>query len=132
MIGQGRGLSPDLGRKPPRLSAPCARQIILSATERRQLKQIAYSRTAPYQLVIRVRIVLDAAHGYSNATIARRRGVHIDTVRLWRGRYDSERGVKSLADRAPADNCVRPAHGHLGLFVACASSGPQQRETHAA
>lgn len=71
----------------------------MCAAERRQLKQIAYSHTAPYQLVIRVRIVLDAAHGYSNATIARRRGVHIDTVRLWRGRYASERGVKSLADR---------------------------------
>ncbi|MFD7915179.1 helix-turn-helix domain-containing protein [Streptomyces sp. NPDC059752] len=76
-----------------------ARQIALSAAERRRLKQIAYSHTAPYQLVIRVRIVLDAAHGYSNARIAQRRGVHIDTVRLWRGRYDSEQRIKSLADR---------------------------------
>ncbi|MFD4134081.1 IS630 family transposase [Streptomyces goshikiensis] len=43
--------------------------------------------------------MLDAAHGYSNARIAQRRDVHIDTVRLWRGRYDSEQGVTSLADR---------------------------------
>jgi transposase len=71
----------------------------LTVTERRRLKQIAFSRTAPYQLVVRVRIVLDAAHGYSNNAIARRREVNVDTVRLWRGRYDSERGVASLTDR---------------------------------
>jgi transposase len=71
----------------------------LTIAERRRLKQIAFSHTAPYQLVVRVRIVLDAAHGYSSNAIARRRGVHVDTVRLWRGRYDSERGVASLTDR---------------------------------
>lgn len=41
---------------------------------------------APYQQVIRARIVLDAARGDSNATIARQRKVSADTVRLWRGR----------------------------------------------
>ncbi|MEU8110576.1 IS630 family transposase, partial [Nonomuraea muscovyensis] len=76
-----------------------ARPIVLSAAERRRLKQFAYSHTAPYQLVVRVRIVLEAAHGYSNNKIAQRRGVSVDTVRLWRGRYNSEHGVKSLADR---------------------------------
>lgn len=52
------------------MPVPRARQIVLAAAERRRLKQLAYSRTAPYQLVIRVRIVLDAAHGYSNAKIS--------------------------------------------------------------
>src|SRR4029453_18153139 len=61
--------------------APPARQITLTAAERRRLKALAYSHTAPYQQVIRVRIVRDAAHGYSNAKIARRQGVTIDTVR---------------------------------------------------
>jgi transposase len=78
--------------------APRARQIVLTTAERRRLKQLAYSHTAPYQRVIRVRIVLDAAHGYSNAHIARRRGMTVDTVRLWRGRYADE-GMKGLADR---------------------------------
>ncbi|MEV4114974.1 helix-turn-helix domain-containing protein [Nonomuraea sp. NPDC049695] len=73
-------------------------QITLSATERRRLKRLAYSHTAAYQKVIRVRIVLDAAHGHSNAAIARRRGVTVDTVRLWRGRYADE-GLKGLTDR---------------------------------
>lgn len=80
------------------MPVPRARQIVLAAAERRRLKQLAYSHTAPYQQVIRVRIVLDAAHGYSNAKISRRRGVTVDTVRLWRGRYADE-GMKGLADR---------------------------------
>jgi len=43
--------------------APRARQIILTTAERHRLKKLACSHTAGYQQVIRVRIVLDAAHG---------------------------------------------------------------------
>lgn len=75
-----------------------ARQIILTAAERRKLKQLAYSHTAGYQMVIRARIVRDAAHGYSNAKIAARQQVTVDTVRRWRGRYADE-GLAGLADR---------------------------------
>ena len=78
--------------------APRARQITLTAAERHRLKALAYSHTAAYQQVIRVRIVRDAAHGYSNAKIAHRQGVNIDTVRRWRGRYADE-GPAGLADR---------------------------------
>lgn len=81
-----------------------ARQITLTASERRWLKKLARSHTAPYQQVIRVRIVLDAACGYANAKIARRRGVTIDTVRHWRARYADER-MAGLADR---DRSGRP------------------------
>jgi transposase len=78
--------------------APRARQIIVTAAERRRLEKVAHSRTAGYQRVIRARIVLDAACGRSNAEISRRRGVAADTVRLWRGRYADE-GMAGLADR---------------------------------
>jgi Winged helix-turn helix len=77
---------------------PRARQITLTTVARRRLRQLASSHSAPYQQVIRVRIVLDAAQGRSNATIASRQGVSVDTVRLWRSRYADE-GVKGLADR---------------------------------
>ena len=80
------------------MPAPRARQIILTTAERRQLEKLACSRTAGYQQVIRARIVLDAARGYSNAEISRRRAVVADTVRLWRGRYADE-GMAGLADR---------------------------------
>ncbi|MEV6986147.1 IS630 family transposase [Sphaerisporangium sp. NPDC051017] len=81
------------------MPAPSARQITMTAAERRRLKQIAHSHTAPHQLVIRARIVLDAAHGHSNNAIAQRHQVSVDTVRLWRGRYDSRNGPASLRDR---------------------------------
>nr|WP_230416197.1 IS630 family transposase [Micromonospora tarapacensis] len=59
---------------------------------------MAYSHTAGYQQVIRARIVRDAAHGYSNAKIACRRQVTVDTVRRWRGRY-ADAGIAGLTDR---------------------------------
>ncbi|WP_327116022.1 IS630 family transposase [Nocardia sp. NBC_01730] len=74
-----------------------ARQIVLTASERRRLEKLAYSRTAGFALVVRVRIVLDAAHGYSNK-IALRRQIHLDTVRTWRGRY-ADHGFDGLKDR---------------------------------
>jgi hypothetical protein len=77
---------------------PRARQITLTATYRRKLKALAYSHTAGYQQVIRARIIRDAAHGYSNNKIAARQGVHVDTVRYWRGRYANE-GLPDLPDR---------------------------------
>jgi transposase len=77
---------------------PRARQIVLTASERRRLKKLAHSRTASYQQVVRVRIVLDAARGYSNNKIARRQSVVVDTVRLWRGRY-ADQGLDGLKDR---------------------------------
>jgi len=81
-----------------------ARQITLTATDRRKLKALAYSHTAAYQQVIRARIVRDAAHGYSNAKIAARQRVHVDTVRRWRGRY-ADHGLAGLTDRK---RCGRP------------------------
>jgi len=70
----------------------------VTAAERHRLKALAYSHTAGYQQVIRARIIRDAAHGYSNAKIAHRHGITIDTVRRWRGRY-AEEGMAGLADR---------------------------------
>jgi len=78
--------------------APRARQITLTAAERRRLEKLAHSRTAGHQQVIRARIALDAARGHSNAEISRRRGVAADTVRLRRGRYAGE-GIAGLAGR---------------------------------
>jgi len=77
---------------------PHARPITLTTTERRQLTLLAYSHTAGYQQVIRARIVCDAACGYSNAAIARRHEVTVDTVRRWRGRFADE-GLAGLTDR---------------------------------
>jgi transposase len=84
--------------KEPGMPVVTARSIVLGAAERKRLKKIDRSHTASYRQVIRARIVLLAARGDSNAAIARRVGVHIDTVRTWRTRY-AEQGIDGLKDR---------------------------------
>ncbi|SCL24832.1 helix-turn-helix domain-containing protein [Micromonospora inyonensis] len=80
------------------MPAPHARPITLTAAERRGLTALAYSHTAAYQQVVRARIVCDAARGHSNAAIARRHDLTVDTVRRWRGRFADE-GLAGLTDR---------------------------------
>ena len=81
------------------MPVPHARQISVTAGGRRRLAKLACCRTAPYQQVIRARIVLEAASGSSNNAISRRLGVSVDTVRCWRGRY-ADQGLAGLADRS--------------------------------
>jgi transposase len=69
----------------------------LTATERHRLKKLSRSHTMPHRLVVRARIVRLAAAGYSNAAITVRVGVHVDTVRTWRGRFAAG-GIAALAD----------------------------------
>ena len=80
------------------MPVPHARQISVTAGDRRRLAKLACCRTAPCQQVIRARIVLEAASGSSNNAISRRLGVSVDTVRCWRGRYAGQ-GLAGLADR---------------------------------
>ncbi|MFV2104022.1 helix-turn-helix domain-containing protein [Micromonospora sp. LOL_024] len=80
------------------MPVPHARPITLTAAERRRLTVLAYSHTAGYQQVMRARIVCDAARGDSNAVIARRHEITVDTVRRWRDRF-AEQGLAGLADR---------------------------------
>ena len=61
--------------------------IELSAHERVELEQLVHRHTTPQQLALRARIVLAAAAGANNSTIARQEAVHVDTVRLWRNRW---------------------------------------------
>ena len=74
------------------MPVPHARPITLTAAERRRLTVLAYSHTAGYQQVMRAWIVCDAARGDSNAVIARRHEITVDTVRRWRGRF-AEQGL---------------------------------------
>ncbi|MFH9202061.1 helix-turn-helix domain-containing protein [Streptomyces anulatus] len=59
---------------------------------------MAYGHRTPHQSRIRAHVVLHAARGRSNACIARETGLHVDTVRTWRGRFADE-GMPGLADR---------------------------------
>lgn len=77
-------------------------------TEHAQLSALAHSRALAHSLVRRAQIVLRSAAGDSNTAIARRFGVSVPLVSLWRKRYR--------------------AHGLAGLYHAPRSGRPR---THA-
>jgi transposase len=72
--------------------------IELTDDERRQLELLARRDTAEHRIVIRARIVLAAAAGEENLTVADRLGVAAHTVIKWRKRFFEE-GMEGLADR---------------------------------
>lgn len=75
-----------------------ARPIAPTAAERERLKKMAYGHKTEHRLRVRAQIVLHAARGRSNARIAHETGLHLDTVRAWRGRF-AHGGMPALADR---------------------------------
>ncbi|WP_326793274.1 IS630 family transposase [Streptomyces sp. NBC_00841] len=72
--------------------------IVLRAAERERLKKMAYGHKTEHRLRMRAQVVLHAARGRSNARITRETGLHLDTVRCWRGRF-AEHGLAGLSDR---------------------------------
>ena len=80
-----------------------ATTIVLSEKEQEGLLQITKRHRSEQQVVLRARIVLAAAQGFSNTQIARELGINVDTVRLWRDRWVGLQGLDletlSLAER---------------------------------
>lgn len=82
----------------PALPVAPARLVALTASERKRLKTMAYGHKTEHRLRQRAQVVLHAARGRSNARIARETGLHLDTVRTWRGRF-AENRLPTLSDR---------------------------------
>ena len=72
--------------------------IVLSDDDRQRLEALVRKRTAQRRMVERARIVLAAADGEENTTIAARFGLAVNTVLKWRKRCFDE-GIDGLADR---------------------------------
>lgn len=72
-------------------------QVRLSDTDRALLQARVRAGTTPQRMVLRALIVLMAADGTTNATIAEELGVCLDTARKWRARFCNN-GVDGLAD----------------------------------
>jgi transposase len=70
-----------------------------------RLKKMSYGHKTEHRLRVRTQVVLHVARGRSNACIAREAGLHVDTVRRWRGRF-AQAGLPGLKDR---QCCSRPA-----------------------
>ena len=72
--------------------------IVLSPEEKRALEYRARKYTSPYFEVIRSKIVLLAADGLENKTIATELEINEKTVGLWRRRFveDGLAGIESF------------------------------------
>jgi hypothetical protein len=80
------------------VSRPSPFAVTLTASQRRVLEGRLRRPTAQQREVIRARIVLAAADGEQNITIAGRLGVAVNTVSKWRKRFVQE-GLGGLGDR---------------------------------
>jgi transposase len=85
--------------------SPPADRITLTGAQRRELAGLVRSGRTEQRLVTRATIVLAAAEGQSNASIAASLRVCEDTVRKWRRRWCAAPGIASLAD---AERSGRP------------------------
>jgi len=81
--------------------------IELSAKAREMLELIAAKYSSPYRDVVRAKVVLYAAQGWSNAAIAARVDLPRQIVSKWRKRFYAE-GVPGLQER--------PRHGRPPVF----------------
>lgn len=68
------------------MSAP-APPLAMSVTDREVLEKVARSSSAAHREVIRARVLLAAANGTGNRTIAKQYGVSAMTVRTWRSEF---------------------------------------------
>lgn len=62
----------------------------MSEGQRRVLRALSRSQTAPARQVTRAKVLLLAADGLAHAQIAARTGVAVGTVRAWRGQFTAE------------------------------------------
>ena len=69
---------------------PAAAPLRVSGAQREVLDKVARSATAAHREVIRARVLLDAADGMANVTIAQRHEVTAVTVRSWRRAFESD------------------------------------------
>src|ERR1700747_1957856 len=64
--------------------------LVISESEKGELRSIVRSRSMPHSLVRRAKIVLLSADGGSNRAVAEQCGVSAPVVSLWRSRYQRD------------------------------------------
>ena len=81
------------GAKGVTMRGPRPPTVALGEAERQELERLARGHTTGQQVALRARIILGVGDGLSNSEVARRLGVDVETVRLWRGRWLALGGV---------------------------------------
>jgi len=72
------------------MPSPAAAPLRVSRAQQEILDKVARSATAAHREVIRARVLLDAADGMANVTIAQRHAVTAVTVRSWRRAFEAD------------------------------------------
>lgn len=72
------------------MASPAAAPLAVTSSQREVLERVARSTTAAHREVVRAKVLLDAADGVANVTIARRHEVTAVTVRAWRKAFESD------------------------------------------
>ena len=80
------------------MPGPKAIVINLSEAAGSGLTKLIKAHQTGQQIVLRARIILAAGQGHSNSQIARDLGVDVETVRLWRRRWQ-------LLEPIPMSDC---------------------------
>lgn len=100
------------------MPGPKALTIELNESEIESLTKLVKAYQTGQQLALRARIVLSAGQGQSNSAIARSLGVHLDTVRLWRQRWQQFQPIP-LSELSPAERLTDlPRPGAPAQFTA--------------
>lgn len=89
------------------------RELVLSSEERETLERWARRHTSSQALAMRCRIVLACAQGGTNVEIARRLGLHDETVGKWRNRFIQQRldGLGDEPRASPGPSPMRTWNG---------------------
>lgn len=77
-----------------------AQALSVPPSDRALLEALVRGRNTPQKVIARARIVLGAAEGQSNASLAKQLALSRPTVLLWRARY-AQAGVAGLVKDAP-------------------------------
>lgn len=109
-----------VGETPVRCRGRPSVRVVVLPQDRFVLERRAHAATSPQRDALRARIILAAEDGQTNVAIARRLGVSVDTVSLWRGRF-ARSGIEGLKDlpRSGRPPTYTPVQRCEMMAVAC-------------
>lgn len=116
------------------MTRPMATKLELTAAERQELTRLVAARSTAQQVVLRARIVLLAAEGFTNLEVSRQVGLSREAVRLWRDRWVRVQAVplkdldaaERLADAPRPGAPARITAEQVCAIVALACEAPEQ------
>ena len=98
------------------MPGPRAEPVVLSEVERGELERLVRRHTTPQHIARRARIVLRAAAGETNSSIARELEAHPNTVRDWRAQW---RQLQAQSDLSALERLAdQPRPGRHPTFTA--------------